>query len=128
MKRSYAISILLVLGLLAFSACTKPVATPSPTPTPTPTNTVSSCHADFFAEPTEAEGPAWVQFTDQSTGNITSWEWDFDDDGAIDSTEQNPRHYYSSDGSYSVTLIITGPDCEDRLTKDNYIEVYGCKT
>ena len=124
MKRSYAISILLVLGLLAFSACTKPVATP--TLTPTPTNTVSSCHADFFAEPTESEGPAWVQFTDQSTGNITSWEWDFGDGET--STERDPRHYYSSDGSYSVTLIITGPDCEDRLTKDGYIEISGCKT
>jgi len=128
MKRSYTILILLVLGLLAFSACTDSVASPTPTPTPTPTDTVSSCYTDFFAEPTECEGPTWVQFTDQSTGEITNWEWDFDGDGTIDSTEQNPEHYYSRDGFYSVTLIITGPDCEDRLTRDNYIEVTGCRT
>lgn len=134
MKRSYTTLILLVLGLLAFSACTDSVASPTPTPTatatptptPTPTDTVSSCYADFFAEPTECEGPTWVQFTDQSTGEITNWEWDFGDGET--STERDPRHYYSSDGSYSVTLIITGPDCEDRLTRDNYIEVTGCRT
>ncbi len=69
-----------------------------------------------------------MQFTDQSTGNITDWEWDFDDDGVIDSFEQNPKHYYNRNSSYSVTLIISGPGCEYTLTKDKYIEVSGCKT
>jgi PKD repeat protein len=45
-----------------------------------------------------------VQFTDLSTGGATSWMWDFDD-GAT-STEQNPRHRFSS-GSYDVTLTVT---------------------
>jgi len=124
MKRNYTISTLLVVGLLAFSACTESVATP--TPTPTPTNGVPSCRADFFAEPTKCEGPTEVQFTDRSTGPIDSWLWDFGDGG--NSTEQDPEHYYNRDGSYSVTLIVTGPGCEDRLTKDKYIEVSGCPT
>lgn len=124
MKQSYAISILLVLGLLALSACSEPVA--APTPTPTPTTTPFPCHAEFFAEPTVCDGPTWVQFTDQSTGHITSWEWDFGDGGT--NTEQNPAHYYNRDGSYSVTLTITGPGCDDTLTKDDCIEVHGCRT
>ena len=127
MKRCYAISILLVVGLLALAACTEPVATPTPTPTPTPTNIVSSCRADFFADPTVCDGPTEVQFTDQSTGPIDGWLWDFGDGG--NSTEQNPKHYYNRDGSYSVTLTVTGPPgCEDTLTQENYIAVSGCPT
>ena len=128
MKRSCFLLVILVLGLLAFSACNESKATPNPTPksTHTPTNTASLCRADFLAEPTDCDGPTWVQFTDQSTGNITSWKWDFGDGET--STEQNPKHHYDSDGSYSVTLIITGPSCEDMRTEDNYIEVSGCPT
>jgi len=105
-----------------------PTLTPTPTPTPTPMSTPYSCHADFFAEPTECDEPTLVQFTDHSTGEITGWAWDFDGDGDIDSTEQNPSHYYDENGRYSVTLSITGTSCEDTLTKEDYINVTGCKT
>jgi PKD repeat protein len=118
MKRIYAITILLVAGLLALAACTES------TTTPTPTDAVTSCRADFFAGPTECEGPTEVQFTDQSTGSIDGWLWDFGDGG--NSTEQNPKHYYIRNGSYSVTLTITGLGCEDNETKIDYIQVSGC--
>ncbi|MCL2065813.1 MAG: PKD domain-containing protein, partial [Candidatus Cloacimonetes bacterium] len=38
---------------------------------------------------------------------IHTWEWDFDGDGIIDSTEQNPVFVYTEEGTYSVTLTIT---------------------
>jgi len=145
----------LALGLLAVPSCVQQAASPSPTPsasatspppsiptplptpvptpaansTPpaTPTGGPSSCKADFSAQPTVLEGPTWVQFTDQSTGNITSWAWDFGD-GTPMSTEQNPRHFYNKNGSHSVTLTVNGPGCEDKLTKESYIEVSKCKT
>jgi PKD repeat protein len=66
-----------------------------------------------------------VNFTDLSTGTVTSWEWDFNGDGTIDSTEQNPSSYYSSNGLYTVTLTISGPNgCSDTEAKQVYI--YGC--
>ena len=47
-----------------------------------------------------------VSFTDQSTGSITSWAWNFGD-GAT-STAQNPAHSYSAAGSYAVQLTVNG--------------------
>jgi len=50
-------------------------------------------------------------FTDTSTdsdGTISAWNWDFDDYNI--STEQNPSHTYSSEGTYSVKLTVTDDD------------------
>ena len=74
------------------------------------------------------EGLKEIQFTDLSGGQIKSRAWDFDEDGVIDSSEQNPTHIYERDGDYSVTLNITGPDYKLSLTKEKYIRVRGCPT
>jgi PKD repeat protein len=44
-----------------------------------------------------------VQFADTSSGNPTSWQWDFGDGGA--STSKNPSHVFMKEASYTVTLI-----------------------
>lgn len=49
--------------------------------------------AGFSAQPTAGEAPLTVQFTDESTGDINSWSWDFGDSST--STEQNPSHNYT---------------------------------
>jgi PKD repeat protein len=46
-----------------------------------------------------------VQFSDKSTGEVKSRQWDFGDGGS--STEQNPSHIYDQKGSYNVTLSVT---------------------
>jgi PKD repeat protein len=46
-----------------------------------------------------------VNFVDQSTGDPTSWSWDFgDSDG---STQRNPIHTYAAAGNYTVTLTVS---------------------
>ncbi|MFQ5826374.1 MAG: PKD domain-containing protein, partial [Dehalococcoidia bacterium] len=70
--------------------------------------------------------PLNVQFTDQSTGTITGWQWDFENDATVDSTEQNPSHPYPSVGTYTVSLTVTGPGGSDTETKVNYINATGC--
>ena len=47
-----------------------------------------------------------IAFTDLSTGNPSSWSWDFDDNGAT-STMQNPNHTFSAPGTYNVCLTVT---------------------
>ena len=80
--------------------------------------------ADFTAVPTSGYASLAVQFTDQSTGPITNWYWDFGDGGT--SSEQNPLHTYSEMGDYTVSLLVSGPDIgPDTETKTEYIHVTG---
>jgi PKD repeat protein len=62
---------------------------------------------DFTAAPTTGAKPLTVQFTDQSVGTPTAWAWDFDNNGTIDSTVQNPTYIYVNAGTYSVKLTAT---------------------
>jgi PKD repeat protein len=62
-----------------------------------------------------------VKFTEQSTGDITSWNWDFGDGST--SVAQNPSHTYTDFGTYTVSLTVTGPQGSDTRTKTNYIKV-----
>ena len=48
-----------------------------------------------------------VQFTDNSLGVPLSWQWDFDGDGTVDSTQQNPSHEYAVAGTYDVSLTVS---------------------
>jgi len=77
--------------------------------------------AQFTANKTEGPCPLTVQFFDQSTGEITSWFWEFGDGET--STEQNPSHTYNSTGYFTVSLTVTGPGGSDTKTKENYIHV-----
>jgi len=79
--------------------------------------------ADFEAEPTSGTAPLQVQFTDLSTGNPTSWQWDFQNDGTIDSEEQNPEYTYNEIGTYSVSLTVSDGINQDTVIKEDYILV-----
>jgi PKD repeat protein len=80
--------------------------------------------ADFSGSPTSGTEPLTVNFTDLSTGSISTWDWTFGDGGT--STAQNPSYTYTSAGTYSVTLTVTGPGGTDALTRTNYITVDPC--
>ena len=64
-----------------------------------------------------------VDFLDLSHGNPTSWEWDFDNDGTIDSYLQNPSWLYSEPGIYSIYLFVSNDNYNDTELKENFIEV-----
>lgn len=65
--------------------------------------------AAFTAAPTSGTAPLTVSFTDASSGQVTSWAWDFQDDGVIDSTAQDPSFTYTSAGSFTTRLTVSGP-------------------
>jgi PKD repeat protein len=52
--------------------------------------------AQFTANKTTGVSPLVVSFTDQSTGTPTTWAWDFNNDGTVDATSQNPSFTYSA--------------------------------
>ena len=82
-----------------------------------------SLSANFSANPRSGVAPLSVNFTDESTGTITSWNWNFGD--GSNSAMQNPLHTYTNEGQYSVSLTVSGPDGSDTETKTNYISIQG---
>jgi PKD repeat protein len=87
---------------------------------------VNDIVANFVGAPLNGSTPLLVSFTDLSTGVIASRSWNFGDGGT--STLQNPTHSYSSAGSYTVSLTVTGPSGSDTETKVGYVVVESSKT
>jgi gliding motility-associated-like protein len=62
--------------------------------------------------------PATVNFTDNSTGGVTSWSWNFGNN--VSNTTQNPSITYNFPGTYQVRLIASkGGSCSDT----NYVTI-----
>lgn len=78
--------------------------------------------ADFSALPLSGAAPLEVVFTDLSSLNASN-EWDFDNDGNVDSIEKNPTHIYASPGTYTVKLTAKGSAGQDDMVKIDYITV-----
>lgn len=88
--------------------------------------------ANFNTIPTSGPTPLTVNFRDRSvsqSSTIVSWEWDFQNDGVIDSYEQNPVWEYTEQGYYSVKLTVSDDITRETSTevKEDYIMVY-CET
>jgi len=81
--------------------------------------------AVFSGAPTIGDAPLSVQFTEASKGFPNNWSWDFNDDGVVDSYDQNPApHAYTIAGKYDVTLIVRGNDFRTNTsTRTQYITV-----
>ncbi len=82
---------------------------------------ISPPEAQFNANSTSGNAPLTIQFNDTSTGDITSYEWDFGD--GANSTEKNPVHTYTSYGMYNVSFTVTNTAGEDTIIKNNFIQV-----
>ena len=72
-------------------------------------------NARLSLTPTYPRPGGQVQFRDDSTGEPTSWLWDFGDGQT--SQEQNPSHTYSTTGSVTVTLTVSNDSGSDSIVK-----------
>lgn len=79
--------------------------------------------ASFTVSASTGTAPMTVTFTDTSSGAPTAWEWNFDGDGVVDSTEQHPTVTYSHPGVYTVSLRVTNAGGTDYIAKQSYIVV-----
>lgn len=64
-----------------------------------------------------------VQFTDQSIGLPTSWNWTFEGGTPATSTLQNPLVTYSTPGIYDVTLTVTKGPASSTSSNPDLIQV-----
>jgi PKD repeat protein len=76
----------------------------------------------FSENPTSGTAPLTISFTNQSTGDIVSYSWDFGD-GTTENAMPNPTHTYVSPGIYNVRLIANGPAESDTIIKNSLITV-----
>lgn len=77
--------------------------------------------ANFSANLFAGTNPLTVSFTDHSTNNPTSWNWNFGD--GYFSSEKNPTHTYLSSGIFTVSLTTSNSLGTDSVTKVSYITV-----
>lgn len=76
--------------------------------------------ASFNAGTTSGLVPLTVAFSDTSTGEVASWLWTFGDGST--SSERNPSHVYTVAGSYSVSLLVTGPGGSHTTRRDALVQ------
>jgi PKD repeat protein len=79
--------------------------------------------AAFTASPLSGALPLTVYFTDESTGESTTWLWDFGDD--VTSGEKDPVHTYTKGGHFSVRLTAANSAGESTVEKPDLIYITG---
>jgi len=67
---------------------------------------------------------ATIYFTDTSHTSypVTNWHWDFGDGST--SNQQNPVHFYHSNGTFDVTLTIWVDTCQFTVTYEDIITIF----
>jgi PKD repeat protein len=83
----------------------------------------TSSTIDFVGYPTSITPGSAVNFTDMSTGGVTSWFWSFPGGTPDASTEKNPVINYNEAGVFDVQLIVSNRNGFDTLIKTAYITV-----
>lgn len=79
--------------------------------------------ANFGADLIEICETGEVQFIDNSTGNITSWNWTFEGGIPSTSTEQNPSVVYNTFGIYDVELTVSNGSSTNTMLIEEFITV-----
>lgn len=78
--------------------------------------------ANFTATPLSGCSPKQIQFTSTSTGTISTYSWNFGN-GAT-SAFQNPSTTYTSPGTYTVSLTVSGGGNSNTKTITNMITIH----
>jgi len=79
--------------------------------------------SNFSTLTQEGNQPLEVEFCNYSIGEVSEYQWDFNNDGNIDSYEQSPIFTYQDTGFYSVKLTIVGSDSSNSFLREDYITV-----
>jgi len=114
--------IAIIALLFPFSvSCSKP-------PPPIAAFTVSYVSGEILMEdPIAGLAPLTVRFSDQSTGNISSWRWSLGD-GTVVEDERDFVHTYKTTNSsgYSISLAVRGPGGKGEEVERGLVAVFSC--
>jgi PKD repeat protein len=91
-------------------------------------SSVLAPETDFTADNTAPYTIDTVSFTDISTNEPTSWDWEIDPEtftfvNETDANSQNPEVRFDAEGLYSVTLTASNAGGSDTEIKTDYIDV-----
>ncbi len=78
--------------------------------------------AGFSGTPLTGIGKLTVSFTNESSGEYNTCEWNFGD-GQKSNTCGNQSHSYALPGIYTVILMVSGNGGENTLTRTDYVNV-----
>ncbi|MDQ3015683.1 MAG: PKD domain-containing protein, partial [Bacteroidota bacterium] len=79
--------------------------------------------ANFSANVTSGCAPLVVQYTNQSSGSVSGFQWVFQGGSPATSTNSNPLVTYNTPGVYDVTLTVSNSAGSDTEFRDNFITV-----
>ncbi len=88
-----------------------------------PSGVTQGLLAFFTADQTTVCEGETVNFTDYSSGNITSWTWSFPGGNPSSSNQQNPSVTYNTAGMYDVALVVSDGSNTNYILKSDYIHV-----
>jgi PKD repeat protein len=80
----------------------------------------------FTASAVTGNAPLAVNFASFYSGSITTYAWTFGD--GTTSSAANPTKTYTTPGTYTVSLTVTGPGGSDVQTRSNLITVAAART
>jgi hypothetical protein len=83
----------------------------------------TSLQAAFTSSTTEICEQEIIDFTDMSTGDVVTWEWEFEGGSPATSSFQNPTVAYFNEGIFDVTLTVSDGVESNTITLENYITV-----
>ncbi len=81
--------------------------------------------ADFSVNDSSIVAGQEVTFTDNSTGEPTSWEWSFEGGDPSSSTAQDPKVTYTTPGVYPVILTASNGENSGTKEKEAFVKVVG---
>jgi len=77
--------------------------------------------ASFTTSTVRGCAPLTVTFTNTSTNEPTSTNWDIGNDGTIDYTSVNCTHVFTTSGSYTVRMAVANAFGTDEIVKVNVV-------
>lgn len=80
--------------------------------------------ADFSAEVNQVCQGSYIQFNNESYGNITNWDWQFEGGVPPTSNEMNPLIFYPEPGLWDVTLTVSNTLFTDTTIETDFVEIY----